>query len=617
MKNMNLLGEIYENSIDIKIRKSNGQYYTPNFIIDYIMEKTIGNVNIVDNPFVSVIDISCGAGYFLFSAYDILQKKISENIDNLKERYKGKKYMIEMNGEIKVLSGKEYWKKENIHYHILKSCIYGADKDLMAVNLTIKGLREKEVDINVGDLNIVQCDSLVYWEDKKGEEFEKLKINVDINKLREFWSKKYDYVIGNPPYIGHKQLSMDYKKWLLEEYGDVFKDKSDISFCFFKKIHDILAPKGVSGIISSRYFMESPTGKNLRKYFMKYIDIIEIVDFYGSNVFKDAGIATAIYIFKDKNLNDSNEYIDIHKLQKSDFKLETDIDIDEMINSGVFESFKFQVKKLNSDRWMIISDEYYDIYKRIQEKADLKLEKIAVSFQGIITGCDKAFVISGKEILDCDIERKLIKPWIKNKNIEKYKITKDDMYLIYGNNIDNPELYPNSIKFMEKHKNKLAERRECKRGIRRWYDLQWGRKESLFEQEKIIFPYKSKTNRFSIDLESLYFSADIYGLVLRDEYKDQISLEYLIGLLNSSVYEFYFKLFAKKIGRDIYDYYPNSLLSLNIILGNIASPIEKLVAQILNGENTGSNIQMEIDYIIMDYLDFSEKEKKIIQGNIL
>ena len=39
------------------------------------------------------------------------------------------------------------------------------------------------------------------------------------NDLSEvFGVDKFDYIIGNPPYIGHKNLDSDYKKYILKEY---------------------------------------------------------------------------------------------------------------------------------------------------------------------------------------------------------------------------------------------------------------------------------------------------------------------------------------------------------------------------------------------------------------
>lgn len=615
-----LLGSEYENTLSSNNRKSMGKYYTPNFIIEYIINRTLVNADVVKDPYIKVIDPSCGAGYFLISAYNILEKKFSENLEILKEKYKTEKYILELNGEKKELIGSNYWKKEHLQYHILKNCIYGADKDLIAVELTILNLIQNNPNFSIDNLNIIACDSLIYWEKMVDN------TDVSINKLIEFWNRKYDYVIGNPPYIGHKKLDLAYKSWLSKEYKSVFKDKSDISFCFFKRIHDILSKDGISGIITSRYFMESPTGSTLRKYLMENVDMLEIVDFYGTDVFKGVGVSTAIYFFQRKKIDKVKNHIDIHKLN-SNYKVKSTINIAEEINTDRFLNFKVLSKNLSEDRWMLIPDKYNNIYRKIQDRCTFKLDEIAQAFQGIITGCDKAFIISQEDIMNKDIERNIIKPWIKNKSVYKYKITEQDLYLIYSNNIDDFKNYQNSINFIECYKSKLEKRREVKNGIRKWYELQWGRKEKLFESKKIIFPYKSNTNRFAIDYNGFYFSADIYGLNIKEEYEDTISLEYLVGLLNSSVYEFYFKLFAKQMGKGIYDYYPNSILDLNIITNKIISTVEEIATEIMVLKNKNNmsisenkkieSMTKEIDSVIMNYFNFSKYEENLIRKTII
>ena len=613
--NKNLIAKIYEKNMEESIKKSMGKYYTPDFIINYILKQTLENLNVLNRPFVKVIDPACGVGYFLLSAYDILKEYFTDNIDELKEKYKSEKYLIDINGREEHLYGYDYWRLENIHYHILRHCLYGADQDPLAANIARDALRNKNNDDYIENINIVACDSLFYWENLNPSRIKEFGERYYIENLIKFWSNKYDYVIGNPPYIGHKSLTLDYKKWLLDEYSDVYRDKSDISFCFFKRIKSILSSDGICGIISSRYFMESPTGMYLRKYLIESIEIIEIVDFAGKTIFKGIGIATAIYIFKLKQ-SEEDYYINIHKLNENNIDEKEKIYSDTELNLEIFDSFKLPSHRLGIDRWLIISEESHRIYQKIEEKCSIKLRDIAVSFQGIITGCDRAFVLNHKDLLEKNIELDIVKPWIKNKNVKKYDIKRGDLYLIYSNNIENLDDYINSIQYISKYKSKLENRREYKNGIRNWYELQWGRKEELFDQEKIIFPYKSKSNNFSIDYNNLYFSADIYGLIIKEDYREEISLEYLLGILNSKVYEFYFQLFAKKMGKGIYDYYPNSILDLSIISEEIIISIEKISKEIIDKVDNIDELKIKINEIIMNYFDFTKTEKEKINKEI-
>lgn len=616
------LGEIYQDITDKEIRKSIGQYYTPEYIIKYILEKTIGNIDVVDNPFLSVIDISCGAGYFLLLAYDILKNMFSLNIEKLRKRYKKEVYIVEEYGEIKKIRGKEYWVEENIHYHILKNCLYGADNDGFAVDLTIKGLQQKEPDYKIERLNIIKCDSLVKWERKHKYN----DISKEENRIIDFWSKKYDFVVGNPPYIGHKQLSMEYKQWLLQEYKSVFRDKADISFCFFQRILEILSPKGIAGIITSRYFTENPTGKQLRTYLVEKSDILEIVDFYGADIFKGVGVATGIYFFTAKK-NDSNK-IKINKLIDDKYRFDASIDLKNIIRSNNFESFEIEQKLLEPNRWIFVPEESYNIYRKIESKTKYSLKDIALTFQGVITGYDKAFVLTDRDIEENKIEKDLLKKWVKNKNIQRYEILDSDLFLIYSDHVEEV-YYPNSLNYIGRHRTRLENRRECRNGFRKWYELQWGRDSKLFEQTKIVFPYKARENRFAIDYNNIYCSADVYSLIIKEEFKDIISLEYLVGLLNSKIYEFYFKLFAKKMGKGIYDYYPNSVLDLKIITEDIIEDIKNNVIKIIELKGIFDEedeyrikieiikLEREIDRIIGDYFGLREEDLKLIDKYIL
>lgn len=664
----NILGDIYESFMSKDIRKAVGQFYTPEFIIEYILNNTIAQADILENPFIRLADIACGSGHFLSLAYDILKEKFTDKLGRLRNKYANESYTIIKGEGVRELGGRQYWTEENLHYHILKNCIYGADIDSFAVQLTTINLLLKDLNNFTWDLNIINCDSLIKWDrdynwrDLEGqlqEDFESLTYissnlfgeeeairirqkrqafnlkykNIDgievcqtinrqeaeqIVRIGGFWSKKFDYIVGNPPYLGHKQLDIKYKNWLVNNYGEVFRDKSDLSFCFFSRTRDILKEGGVGGIISSRYFMESPTGQALRSYLKNKTSLIKIVDFYGGEIFKEAGVATGIYIFK-KTGNKDNK-ITVHKLLDDRVPLGKGASMEKLLKGDLFESFTISQDLLREERWLLLADKEYKIYKKIEGSSKYKLKDLAESFQGIITGCDRAFVMTEEEARQNNIEGKLLKKWIKNSNIEKYQITEGNLRLIYADLIDNKEEYPNALNFIERHKDRLKNRRECRRGIRKWYHLQWGRDHKQFDQKKIVFPYKARTNRFALDSNKLYYSADIYALILKDEFKSRLSLEYLLGILNSSIYEFYFKLFAKKMGKGMYDYYPNSIMDLTIPLDrDLIGQIEARVREILKNkddnrgiEGSNSQLEKEIDLILAESFKLGPRDLNII-----
>ena len=528
----------YEKNLSEEIKKSKGIYYTPKFIVDYILNKTLKEHDILSNPCPKILDISCGCGNFLLEAYDILYEMF--------EYYKH---------ELKI---------ENIHKHIIENCIYGVDIDKNAVDILNNSLRNKDIDSKILKSNIYCFDSLN-------------KNNLGQDVINLFWENKFDYIIGNPPYIGHKSLGKEYKNFLLKEYSEVYRDKSDIYYCFYKRVIDLLSEDGIVSIITPRYFLESISGKHLRNYILNNSYINEIIDFNGSNIFKNISIASCIITLSKKCITSN---IDIHKLKNSKLKLNYLDSLEYYLNDDNFYNIKIKQSDLNED-WIISNKENLDIYNKLESYGQYRLKDICISFQGIITGCDKAFIIDKRDTDENIEEKKLLKNWVKNKHIKKYKLDENKKLLIYSNDIVDEEEYPKSINYISNYKEKLLNRRECRKNIRKWYELQWGRQKELFERKKIMYPYKAKENRFAIDYKNSFCSADVYSFYIKEEYEKEFSYEYIVGLLNSSIYDTYFKTFAKKMTSDLYDYYPNKVMEIKIFKDRNYNKIENLAKDII------------------------------------
>ena len=528
----------YEKNLSEETKKSKGIYYTPKFIVDYILNKTLKEHDILSNPCPKILDISCGCGNFLLEAYDILYEMF--------EYYRH---------ELKI---------ENIHKHIIENCIYGVDIDKNAVDILNNSLRNKDIDSKILKSNIYCFDSLN-------------KNNLGQDVINLFWENKFDYIIGNPPYIGHKSLGKEYKNFLLKEYSEVYRDKSDIYYCFYKRVIDLLSEDGIVSIITPRYFLESISGKHLRNYILNNSYINEIIDFNGSNIFKNISIASCIITLSKKCITYN---IDVHKLKNSKLKLNYVDSLEYYLNDDNFYNIKIKQSDLNED-WIISNKENLDIYNKLESYGQYRLKDICISFQGIITGCDKAFIIDKRDTDENIEEKKLLKNWVKNKHIKKYKLDENKKLLIYSNDIVDEEEYPKSINYISNYKEKLLNRRECRKNIRKWYELQWGREKSLFERKKIMYPYKAKENRFAIDYKNSFCSADVYSFYIKEEYENEFSYEYIVGLLNSSVYDTYFKTFAKKMTSDLYDYYPNKVMEIKIFKDRNYNKIENLAKDII------------------------------------
>lgn len=497
--------------------KEKGVVYTPFEIADYIMRNSITPKDIIENPFVRIVDPACGSGNLIIPCYKYLVEIYKKNLEVINEKHHLKLTMC------------------NLKQHIVTYNLFGFDIDKIAIQVLLIDLFY--ISGYLKEDNFVVSDFLL-------EDIE----------------EKFDIYISNPPYVGQKAVDREYSTKLKKLYNKIYKDKGDISYCFFQKSLLNVKKGGKLAFITSRYFIEAPSGEELRKIIKELCSIEKIVDFYGIRPFKNVGIdPVIIFLVNEPKSENSIEIIKPISSRSSNKKLFYNSLFLEIGKN--YKQFFLEKNLLSNMGWILRDERERNIINKIEKKSFTNLFNICDSFQGIITGCDSAFVLDSASIQNKNIESALLRPWLKSSFINKNIIRKEDKFLIYSDLIDDEEKYPCAIKYIKLYKEKLLNRRECRKGIRKWYELQWGRDRSVFEGEKIIFPFKAESNRFAIDTGS-FFSADVYALRLKENVP--FTYEYLIFILNSKVYEFYFKTFAKKLGETIYEYYPNNLMKLCI-----------------------------------------------------
>lgn len=519
---------LYEQLLSTKEKKLLGQVYTPTDIVSSMLKDVfeIKKLNIDTK----ILDPACGGGYFLIESFKLIKKNYPHFSDK----------------------------------HIVENMLYGIDIDNFSIFLTKLGLLFY-CNTHISKFNIFHCDFLF---------------------LNEKSLIKFDIIVGNPPYIGHKNTDKNYRTLLKESYKEVFYNKSDLSYCFFFKAKKFLKTDGVLSYITSRYFIEAMYADKLRNFIKENFEIISIIDYDGITLFKNIMISPLIILLKNSPINSEN-YFNYTKL--SSYK-----------NSNI--KFLYHQKKLNKNGWVILDKKEEVLFKRIEEISNIYIKDICSIKQGIITGLDKAFIVDEFTIEKYNIEKTLLRKWIKNSDISKNNISFYNKYIIYTNIIEDESQYPNTIKYLEPYKEKLMNRRECIYGLRKWYELQWGRNKTDFENDKIIFPYKSSHNNFYYDKNIYFCSADIY---LINNININLSYEYLTKYLNSSIFEFYFKCHTKKVGERIFEYYPNKLNNVKLYL-----PDENLHQIMLDLE------KINIESFLKKVFNISDEEVNIIKKYI-
>jgi adenine-specific DNA-methyltransferase len=132
-----------------EVRKAGGVYYTPQYIVDYIVKNTVGKLIDGKAPkdieAIKIVDPACGSGSFLVGAYQFLlsyhldyyykeQKKLTTIIDHKNTALKEKKDAIKLRAELPLTPDGKLTTK--IKKQLLVNNIYGVDLDANAVEVS-------------------------------------------------------------------------------------------------------------------------------------------------------------------------------------------------------------------------------------------------------------------------------------------------------------------------------------------------------------------------------------------------------------------------------------------------------------------------------------------------
>ena len=303
--NVNILGHILEQSlletseITTNVRKTEGIYYTFEYITEFICKNTIipylsknNAVEITDLieeyhddvvelerkvSKIKILDPACGSGAFLVKAAQILAE-IYEQIKKIKFEKMNKQLTLD-----------EWAKYEYEDFtKILLNNIYGVDKNNSAVEKTQLSLfiqlaspKQKLVNLskNIRTGNSIISDSKLAG----GREFDWAK------EFPEILPNGFDVIIGNPPY-GAK-LTEKERKYLKKKFKS---DTSDTASLFMEQAKSLLSKDGYHGFIIPKTFLYNSNWQTTRENFLD--GIIGLIDC--GKPWKDVKYETAIYIYK-------------------------------------------------------------------------------------------------------------------------------------------------------------------------------------------------------------------------------------------------------------------------------------------------------------------------------
>lgn len=652
------IGKNHSAKIELKpeVRKAGGVYYTPEYIVDYIVANTVGEAIKGKKPEeianIKILDPACGSGSFLLGAYKYLLNYHIEYYNKIKDRakFKGSKEdVIKENGDLTI------WIKKQI----LRNNIFGVDIDSNAVEVTklsllmkcLEGESPASIQNNQDlfneralpslDDNIKSGNSLI--NSNFNSEGERLFASDEDTqyKIKCFsWEKEFssvikkggfDIIIGNPPYVKEytdRESFENVKKGNLSKY---YQGKMDLWYFFVCFGLDILKENGKLGFIAPNNWITNAGASILRNKVLTDSKILKYIDFGDFRVFLEAGIQTMVFILNKEKIDEDYE-IDYYKILNKNIDKENLMDFlyNETINCDIKHIKSTISLNMKNNLISFVNDENINILDKIEKAGNFHLLDNEIG-QGIVGAPDKCFIVDNINNFTDD-EKKFIKPFFTG--IERYKYELPSKYIIYlsDKNFKNEKLsnYQNLYEHFKPYKKLLEESKiKYKTPNKPYYYLHRERDENMFKSgnEKIISVGRTDKPKFVYTLEDFYGSRALFFITTK-----RIDLKYLIGILNSRLVYFWLYNKGKKQG-DQLQVDKEPLLNIPIcntdnenLRNKLINHVNEMIEcnqRLINEKNPDSinrikndiaDIDSFIDKTVYSIYNISDEERKIIES---
>ena len=527
-----LLGKIYEQHIDKSERKDLGQYYTPSWIINYIFD----SIPLETNNF--VLDPACGSGGFLIGAYDRLLSMYSA----------------------------EGFELADSHKNILDYNLFGFDINPFAVMLSAANLALRNIDVPTDEINMFELDSLIYGVQMHYYGFPKKNLDkVELeNQKKEFTRipKKYDVIVGNPPYynINKNLVKKEYSK-MFSFYDEVLSSPTNIISLFLARNIIALKNDGYLGFVVPKVLTFLDSWSPTREFILTYTDIIKIFDI--REAFEDVRLEMVILILKRKKKEEPARY--------------SHVDID-YLKSRSSRNFKFEEKLSMSVPTEAFSKEIFQIYRgNINEtiyakmnNGSEKLKEISTIKRGAGINLKKP-----KQYWQTNKSSSTCIPILRGRDVQQY--SNNQIYWIDEN-------YP----IFDKYKTIIKDRK----------------KEKLLAQ-RIVAQTKDHIKIIATYDPGMFLPVDtlIYFTFETDNYNPL----FLLGILNSKLCSFYIYNFVFNRATRSMDFKYAGDMPIKMTSKEIQTEISGKVSEIINSTK-------RIGLIENQHRELSDLELKKIEG---
>lgn len=582
-----------------EVKKAGGVYYTPTYIVDYIVRQTVGKLvekkTAKQIAKLRVLDPACGSGSFLINAYQFL-------LDWHRDWYLGHKPESWTKGRNPVLVQTTSGWKLTIaeRKRILLDNIYGVDIDPQAVEVTklslllkvLEGESEQTIQPflrlfqeralpDLGD-NIKCGNSLIGPEAFRQAQLSLLPEN-DRYRINVFdWflgfpeimkTGGFDGIIGNPPYIRIQMM----KEWAPAEvelykmlYRSAASGNYDIYVVFVEKALSLLNKTGRMGFILPHKFFNAQYGEALRDIISRGKHLSHVVHFGDQQVFEGATTYTCL-LFLEKSGVSECQFVKIE-------------DLNAWRAEGKSTEGKIPAKNISITEWNFLVGVGMRVLKNIQA-ISTRLGDVADIFVGLQTSADSIYVI----LTTSNIEKGFTKPFLLTGDLTPYMTPIQSARIIFPYEVIGGKAqlmsadiikrkYPIGWEYLCEHRKELMERESGKMRHDHWYAYVYPKNLVRFEEPKLIVQVTSKHPTVMYDDNGLYMtgggSGPFYGIRPKDP---TFPIKYLLGILNSSLFGWIIKTQSTNLRGGYIKFSKQYIETAPIVPPDIAGPGKALV----------------------------------------
>lgn len=604
-----------------EVRKAGGVYYTPQYIVNYIVDNTVGKLLYEDAESkngkrklklspkqvskLKIIDIACGSGSFLLGAFQKLidyhlewyheNAKGIETVHNVPDAYSDTAGMLRLSSR----------KKRDI----LINNIYGVDIDRQAVEVTQMSLYLKVLEgENAETLNPqmmlalkeaylpslgsnIKCGNSLIGTDISAQA--DLFNSEASHKVNPFdWDLEYpdtmkrggfDCVIGNPPY---GMVADGLEKHYYRAAYETTEGRFDTFELFVERGMKLCWDKGLLGFIVPSPLLSNLYSRKLRQYLLGKHSIKMITNF-GMDVFEDPTIHTCIVVI-ERGLREKR----IVAVKKQV------LDPEELLNPpDYFVPQKELGKNENSTIDIFVDSLSRDLMCKISQEAR-SLGSVCYIRQCIKTGNDEIYVrMSVKEL------KKPWKPSLRGKSIGRYSTIEEDLYLKYGE----------------------------------WLARNW-KNTTFYETPKLVVRETGDRIIATEDLQNRYLLSSLYAIYFKSP-EERMSLRYILSVLNSRLFTFLLKKLALDLTKGAFTKVRTNQLArlpvrnvrfeiagekkihddLVVLVSNMLDLHKQLLKASFDSEKEPIQRQIaatdkKIDKLVYELYGLTEEEIKVVEG---